>query len=1023
MQFVGQLQVIQLRSFNNLPQLRLLQLARNDISELESNALENLPQLKKIILTGNRLQSVPTSLTHLSNNTMSVEILDLSHNKLTSISNQDLFYWTKLTQISFAHNRLTEIDAEAFRRQSSLQTLNLSGNKLKNLVDNLLSAQPKLRALDLSRNQLDSLGPTALANSSQLQMLNLGYNRLRSLPEKLLNGFTRLHLNLEHNRLNTLPADIFDRSRIYALVSIHLGHNFFDQIPVTALQKQYFNLEHVNLANNRIQHIDKDTNILATIKKLDLSFNPLTEESVVNVLNQPKKIKELNMAATGINLVPVLETPFLRHLNLSGNNLQDLGVDVFQRPALLESLDLSNNQLTQIGSGLAAVWSRLAYLKELSLSANPLTQIVRGDLSNLLALERLDLSQLVTCIRVDIQAFALLPNLQTLRLYRLPRLETLESRAILQQLPTLESVEIEITEPTLQDQLAPVFLPRIRELHVHGRGGLRSISPAALAGMTSPRLRFGLHDTAITSIPASLLFPVPMSTQLVLDFSGTKLSVLSPQFLAAADNHHHLLQLLGLRDNPIFCDCNARPFRRWLLAHIPQRGFRSYRTPRQSRSTDQSDTILVKVASRTGAVLGRTISTTPLPDNLDVLENLTSFTPKPSSDSNSVDDVVATTSGEVFVVATGYEEEHGVQEIPFSPSWELADVRCTGPSSYLDIRLIDISEEDLSCDGLGRGEVVLPTDTKTINSKDVIDVVVAARPSRPFTPPSTLAPSNKSEKEVDIIWYSKSEEDLLTDTSRNAITPKISRTYPELNRNSQLEKLEGKATGIPSGTTNRVPGGRAEEATVPNIGLHHMDAVIIGIVGGVVGFVALLIIIICLVRLRTTAPYRAGPMAGALALRHDKCTCLGPGGASHGPMLCHCLPGYPGHALHGPPSLQAFPPLPTLPSLPLALTPSTRTGPNSVYSVPLPHKIGPPPPHQPRSSLGLVSRAGFYPATPYYVTFPPESEPWGDLLLCSHPCFDVFLKCQKYQLLSIVAFSWQQISSLFIFQHFEFFKF
>ena len=910
---------------------------------------------------------------------MSVEILDLSYNKLTSITSQDLFYWTKLMHISLANNRLTDINIEAFRRQGSLQTLNLSGNKLKNLVDNLLSAQPKLRALDLSHNLLDTIAPTALHNSSQLQLLNFGYNRLRRLPEQLLNGFTRLHFNLEHNRLNSLPADIFDRNRVHALLSIHLGYNFFEQVPVAALQKQFYNLEHVNLANNRIQLIDKDADILATIKKLDLSFNPLTEESIVNVLSQPKKVKELNMAATGISLVPVLETPFLRRLNLSGNNLQDLGVDVFQRPALLESLDISNNQLTQIGSGLAAVWSRLAYLKELSLSANPLTQIVRGDLSNLLALEQLDLSHLIACIRVDIQAFALLPSLKALRLFRLPRLETLESRAILQQLPTLESVEIEITEPTLQDQLAPAFLPRIRELHVHGRGGLRSISPATLAGMTSPRVRFGLHDTAITNIPASLLFPVPMSTQLVLDFSGTKLSVLSPQFLAAADNHRHFLELHGLRDNPIFCDCNARPFRRWLWAHIPQRGSRSSRTPRQSQSVNQSDAILVNVASSTGAVLGRVINSTPQPENVDAPENSVSFTPKPSSSNYSDDDVVATTSGEVFVVATGYEDDSGVQELPYSLSMELADVRCTGPSAYLGVRLIDIAEEDLSCDGLGHGEVVLPSETKSIESKDVIDVVVAARPSRPFTPTLNFEPVNKSEKEVDIIWYNEPEEEaLLPDVSHNSLTPKNSRTYPEPNRSSQLEKADGKNVAIaatPSGTPNRISGSRAEEATAPNIGLHHMDAVIIGIVGGVVGFVALLIIIICLVRLRTTAPYRAGPMAGALALRHDKCTCLGPGGASHGPMLCHCLPGYPGHALHGPPSLQAFPSLPTLPSLPLALPSSARTGPNSVYSVPLPHKIGPPPPHQPRSSLGLVSRAGFYPATPYYVTFPPESEP------------------------------------------------
>ena len=60
-------------------------------------------------------------------------------------------------------------------------------------------------------------------------------------------------------------------------------------------------------------------------------------------------------------------------------------------------------------------------------------------------------------------------------------------------------------------------------------------------------------------------------------------------------------------------------------------------------------------------------------------------------------------------------------------------------------------------------------------------------------------------------------------------------------------------------------GGRAKAAA----GLaHNMDALIIGIVGGVVAFIAIIIIIICIVRLRLTdSQYRGGPLAGPLALR------------------------------------------------------------------------------------------------------------------------------------------------------------
>jgi len=162
------------------------------------------------------------------------------------------------------------------------------------------------------------------------------------------------------------------------------------------------------------------------------------------------------MAGTGISKIPVLETPFLRRLNLSSNKMDHLNETVFMRPTLLEVLDLSNNEIVG-GGALSSIWSRVIFLKKLLLSSNPLTQIVKGDLSNLASLESLELVNLPSCTKLDSQAFSSLPSLRILKLYGFPRLESLPSRAILQHISTLERVDIEITEPTLQDQLAPAF--------------------------------------------------------------------------------------------------------------------------------------------------------------------------------------------------------------------------------------------------------------------------------------------------------------------------------------------------------------------------------------------------------------------------------------------------------------------------------------------------------------------------------------------------------------------------------------
>lgn len=1002
------IQLIDSRTFSQLPQLRLLQLARNQITEIRTNAFDNLPQLRKIILANNHLENVPKSLSRAFNATIPVEILDLSSNNLHSLSDEDFFYWTKLEYVNLAKNRISQLSEGAFRQQPNLKTLDLRRNKLRTLPANLISRSARLRAVDVSGNLLETISATAFQNSTQLQSINLSHNRLFSLPEELFVGLTRLHLNLEHNLLQSLPTGIFDRSKIQGLLSIHLGNNNFEEVPVEALQKQFFHLDYLNMHHNKLRVIPSDTNILVTIKTLDLSFNPLTDESVHNILSEPKKVKDLNMAGTGISRMPVLETPFLRRLNLSSNRLVGINESTFQRPTLLETLDLSNNQ---IGSGgafasLSSIWSRVIFLKHLILTNNPLNQIVKGDLSNLASLEVLELVNLFSCTRLDSQAFSSLPNLRILRLYGLPRLDSLQSRAILQHISTLEKVDIEITEPTLQDQLAPAFLPRIRELNVHGRGVLRSISPTTLAGITSPQILFALHDTAITTLPASLLFPVPMSTEMVLNLVGTKLSVLSPQFLAAADNHRQFLELRGLRDNPIVCDCNARPFRRWLKAHIPEKSLRSRRKPRQIQ-TEDSSAIFVRVSASsvlsravkkngTSAAIPAATSQTSTNDlvaissaNEEIKTNETSvvLSVLEQQRKNKLEaGLTLTTTAEADVVTASYIDVSSIEEDDIvsrgdepgesTLATELAQVRCSSPSPHLGVRLIDVIEEELSCDGLGRGEVVVPAiETSNLpgHHGDTIDVVVAARPSRPLynSPIFSTSPSERSntsaEKEPDIIWYNEQDDPhgntVIDSSDRNSVLGgSKDRRFPEQHSGkAENARSDGPASGAPPG-------------------LHHMDAVIIGIVGGVVAFVALLIIIICLVRLRSAAPYRGGPMAGALALRHDKCTCVSP--HSGHPMLCHCLPGYPGHALHGPPSLQALTAFSTLPSLPLPLSsraPSSRGGGggrSSIYSMPLPRKTGPPPQknNHPRSTLGLASRSSYYPPTPYYVTFPPESE-------------------------------------------------
>ncbi|KAJ9598942.1 hypothetical protein L9F63_010536, partial [Diploptera punctata] len=126
-------------------------------------------------------------------------------------------------------------------------------------------------------------------------------------------------------------------------------------------------------------------------------------------------------------------------------------------------------------------------------------------------------------------------------------------------------------------------------------------------------------------------------------------------------------------------------------------------------------------------------------------------------------------------------------------------------------------------------------------------------------------------------------------------------------------------------TSSSKPSAGTSNKTSPTVGsssLNNDDTLIIGIVGGVVAFIAVLIIVICIVRIRiTNNQYRGGPLAapGGLSNGHapsmvtagSGCTCVKP---PMGPPM-YISPYGPGYA-----------------TLPPKLMPPTSVSPRPPYS-------------------------------------------------------------------------------------------
>jgi len=151
-----------------------------------------------------------------------LEILDLSHNKLSSLP--DLSRLKKLKIAFFSFNQFSEVPS-AFKNCHNLYMLGMKGNQLAEfdedilplsiswliLTDNRLTQLPdsigdltKLRKFPLAGNQLTAL-PNRMANCKELELIRLSANKFEVFPEWLLRFPKLAWLAFSGNPLSVSP--------------------------------------------------------------------------------------------------------------------------------------------------------------------------------------------------------------------------------------------------------------------------------------------------------------------------------------------------------------------------------------------------------------------------------------------------------------------------------------------------------------------------------------------------------------------------------------------------------------------------------------------------------------------------------------------------------------------------------------------------------------------------------------------------------------------------------------------------
>ncbi|XP_008273873.1 toll-like receptor 8 [Stegastes partitus] len=347
--YIGIITAHAFSNLQNLTQLNLNWASRKTVLVIAANALKNLTKLHQLRLTGNSLDAIPRNIP------LSVDLLELSNNKIMLVDNSSLTGITNVTKLWLARN---------------CYMWNPCGRSVV-IMDNSFAVMTKLQMLDLSQNNLTQV-PKGLPQS--LYQLNLGSNKIEYIAEDhfhALHNLTILGLQGNCPRCQNAPFPCVPCQN--DSLSIH-----------PAAFRNLAKLKTLNLGGNSLQHLNPSWfESLGNLRELFLSFNfllkTITEEATfLRYLPKLRKIDlsfnfalkiyphTVNLSKEFSNLVS------LRTLHMEGLVFQNIEAGTLKPLYELKNLSSLNLGTNFIIHSDSTIFSKFHHLKMIYLAENRL---------------------------------------------------------------------------------------------------------------------------------------------------------------------------------------------------------------------------------------------------------------------------------------------------------------------------------------------------------------------------------------------------------------------------------------------------------------------------------------------------------------------------------------------------------------------------------------------------------------------------------------------------------------------------
>lgn len=292
--------------------------------------------LKKMIATHNELTTLTGSVFSVM---QQLTTLDLSYNRIFEISAYLFRYSNPMMQnVNFSHNLIEHLPNDLFKSGTFLEIVDLSYNKLKKLDSSLFKYNMGLKRLHLENNPMTDLDCAFLQSLTESRWLNITINTLEIVDRSCINGKTTHGNNIQFDvKISTNES----------ISMLRIADGNFEWI---FNQDDFKKIRHLNLSDN--QHLNTSMILQVAgeqLETLDLS------NTFVGELNEETFQRFVN----------------LKVLNLCHTNLTNFQLRALNRQTYLEILDISYNDLSQIGS----ISSLFMHLKSLKLQGNNLKEI------------------------------------------------------------------------------------------------------------------------------------------------------------------------------------------------------------------------------------------------------------------------------------------------------------------------------------------------------------------------------------------------------------------------------------------------------------------------------------------------------------------------------------------------------------------------------------------------------------------------------------------------------------------------